>query len=332
MAAVAIPDVFVTGGGPAGLAVAIAARRKGMRVVVADALRPPIDKACGEGMLPDGLPAARLLGLDLSTVDRFPVRGIRFCDGKASVASDFPQGSGFGVRRTVLHQAMTDLAEQSGVELRWGQSVGNFSDLRARWIVGADGASSRLRCWAGLDRTSRNTRRFGFRQHFRIEPWSDYVEVHWGAGCQIYVTPVASNEVGIALISSKSKLRLAQALTQFPELRARINEAKPASTERGAVTSMRRLKRVTSGNLALVGDASGSVDAITGEGLCLSFHQALALADAMESGDLNLYESAHARLGRRPRMMANLLLTMDRWSGVRSTVSTETTVGLSFRF
>jgi flavin-dependent dehydrogenase len=60
-----------------------------------------------------------------------------------------------------------------------------------------------------------------------------------------------------------------------------------------------------------VGDASGTVDAITGEGLCLAFRQSLALAEALEAGDLSLYQKAHARLSRRPLWMARLMLTMD---------------------
>jgi len=56
-------DVFVIGGGPAGLAAAIAARRAGFDVVVADRSQPPIDKACGEGLMPDGLSALQRLGV-----------------------------------------------------------------------------------------------------------------------------------------------------------------------------------------------------------------------------------------------------------------------------
>ncbi len=50
----AIADLLVIGGGPAGLAAAIAARREGLTVTVADAARPPSDKACGEGLMPQG--------------------------------------------------------------------------------------------------------------------------------------------------------------------------------------------------------------------------------------------------------------------------------------
>jgi flavin-dependent dehydrogenase len=53
------------------------------------------------------------------------------------------------------------------------------------------------------------------------------------------------------------------------------------------------------------------VDAITGEGLSLSFHQALALADALETGDLSKYQTAHRRLMRRPVLMGRLLLLLD---------------------
>ena len=312
-----IADVLVIGGGPVGLAAAIAARRKGLRVVLADGCEPPIDKACGEGVMPDGLAAAARLGLSLPADESFAFRGIRFHGEGVSVAADFPNGHGRGFRRTVLHQALAAQAEQCGVELRWGSAVSDLHAIPARWIVAADGTNSRARAWAGLDAARRDTRRFGFRRHFRIPPWTDHVEIHWGSGCQIYITPVAPGEICVAVISRDPKLRVPGALKQFPALSARLKGVMETSEERGAVTASRQLRRVVAGNLALIGDASGSVDAITGEGLCLGFHQALALADAMEADDLAQYESAHHKLGTRPRFMADLMLAMDRWPKLR---------------
>src|SRR5689334_25022502 len=92
-------DVFVAGGGPAGLAAAIAARRRGLDVTLADGARPPIDKACGEGIMPDGVAAARALGV---AVDGVPFRGIRFRDGESTAEATFPRGEGLGMRRTEL--------------------------------------------------------------------------------------------------------------------------------------------------------------------------------------------------------------------------------------
>jgi flavin-dependent dehydrogenase len=308
----------VIGGGPAGLATAIAARRKGLTVTLADAARPPIDKPCGEGLMPDGLAALRSLGVTLDAADAQPFRGIRFVDGGVSFESKFPEGHALGIRRTVLHSRMVEAAAAAGVRMLWGTPVSmEDQTIPARWIAGADGFHSRVRRWAGLAAQPPVSRRFGFRIHYRVTPWSDYMELHWGAGCQIYVTPIGPREVCAALISRNPRLRLDEALAQFPQLAARLAGAPRATTERGAVTANRRLARVYRGNVALIGDASGSVDAITGEGLCLAFQQAIALADSLACGDLARYQVAHRRLARRPTLMSKLMLTMDRRAWLR---------------
>ena len=82
-------DVFVVGGGPAGLAAAIACRALGFRVTVADGAKPPIMKACGEGLLPDAVAALGELGVALRERDGCVLRGIRFEDDSASVRRQF---------------------------------------------------------------------------------------------------------------------------------------------------------------------------------------------------------------------------------------------------
>src|SRR5215471_4766059 len=304
-------DVFVIGGGPAGLAAAIAARRKGLSVVLADGTKPPVDKACGEGLMPDALEAARSLGVFIPPVQGAYFRGIRFLGSGVSVGADFPHGAGWGMRRTALHQLLMEEAERSGVELLWETPVTSLEQIRARWTVGADGGQSRVRKWAGLDTGMRESSRFGFRRHYRIEPWTDYVEVYWGAGFQIYLTPVGREEVCVALISRDPRRRLNQSLSEFPNLETRLAGAPCSSSDRGAASATRRLRSDYHGNVSLIGDASGSVDAVTGEGICLSFQQAQAWADAVEHGDFVAYQEAHDRISRRARLMSSLLLTLD---------------------
>lgn len=310
-------DVFVIGGGPAGLAAAIAARRKGLSVVVADGNRPPIDKACGEGMMPDCRAAAARIGIEIPDSAGFPFRGVRFHGAGRTVEADFPEGHGLGVRRIVLHELLVKTAERAGVELRWGTPVAGLADTEARWIIGADGSSSRVRRWVNLDRYVRNTHRFAYRHHYALAPWTDLMEVHWGEDCQIYVTPTASNEVCIALISREQDLRIEKALERFPALDARLRGVPITSRGRGAITAMMRLRSVTRGNVALVGDASGSVDAITGEGFCLAFKQAAVLAEAMLRGDLAEYARLHPRLALRATMMARGMMMLDIGPRVR---------------
>ena len=314
------------GGGPAGLAAAIAARLKGFDVTVADAARPPIEKACGEGLMPDALAALERLGVAIGPDQSAPFRGIRFVDDVDSVEANFPVRRGAGIRRIRLHQLLLDRANEVGVRMLWGQRVSGISrggasisgqEIPCRWVIGADGQDSRVRCWAGLESARHESVRFGFRRHYRLAPWSDYMEIHWGPGHQMYVTPVGPEELCVALITRDSRLRLDDALPCYPELARRLPGVVGLTAERGAVTISRRLRGIVRGSTVLVGDASGSVDAITGEGMCLSFRHAIALADALAIGDLRSYESAHRRLGWRPAFMCRLMLSLDRSSWLR---------------
>lgn len=311
------PDIFIIGGGPAGLAAAIAARLKGFDVVVADAAQPPIDKACGEGLMPDSLEALRRLGVAFDQEQSFVFRGIRFIGAGSNVAADFRRDPGIAVRRTRLHRILIDRAEEVGVKLQWRTPVRDLNDIRARWIVGADGQNSRVRRWAGLDAARRESFRYGFRRHYRVRPWTEFMEIYWGPGCQMYVTPVGAGEACVALITRDPHMRIDAAMPHFPELARRLTGADIVSEERGAVTATRRLRRIYRDRAVLIGDASGSVDAITGEGMSLSFRQALLLADALESGDLRTYAAGHRRLMRRPAYMAQLMLLLDRFPRAR---------------
>jgi flavin-dependent dehydrogenase len=314
-------DVFVIGGGPAGLAAAIAARQQGLRVLVADGAKPPIDKACGEVLMPDAITALARLGIFLPAADRSTLHGVRFVGSGVSAEAAFPSDTAaVSIRRTVLHRIIAERAATLGVGLLWqsvvtgirGEEVllGNRS-VRTSWIIGADGANSRVRRWADLDAYSHTKLRYAFRRHYRVAPWNDRMEIHWGKRCQGYATAVGNDQVCVAAASSSPDLRLESALAEFPELDARLRGAESTSAERGAVSANRTLRRVWKRNVALIGDASGTVDAITGEGLGLAFGQALALANCLQANTLIGYQAAHRRLALRPSLMARLMLTLD---------------------
>jgi menaquinone-9 beta-reductase len=325
-------DVFIVGGGPAGLAAAIALRQRGADVFVADALRPPIDKPCGEGLMPESHRALIQLGVHLEPHHGAEFTGITFASDQARVSADFPSGSGIGVRRTTLHRLLLDRASALGVRFSWNApvvlnahqpaSVAGES-LAYRWLIGADGTASRVRTWADLDSAHLRSRRFGFRAHYRIcprttESESRHVEVHWGPLGQAYITPIGPEGICVSAMTRQEGVRLNQILAAIPTLRDRLRNATAITAERGALTLTRRLRRVTRDNIALIGDASGSVDAITGEGLALGFRQALLLADSLAAGNLTLYASRHAAILSLPQRMASVLLVLDRRPGLRN--------------
>jgi len=319
-------DALIIGGGPAGLAAALALHYAGFRTMVVDSRRPPLDKTCGEGLMPDALLSLARLGVQVDPADGAEFTGIRFCDDASSVEAKFPNGVGIGVKRTRLHHLMLTHAKRVGVSLVWDAKVQlgvdgnvfvNNRRISYRWLVGADGQSSSVRRWAGLEQARSLEARYGFRKHYLLHPWTDRVEVHWGSRGQFYVTPIGADQVCVALVTRDPRVRIDDVLPECRELQDRLRDATSVAPERGAVTTTRKLVRVAQGSVILVGDASGSVDAVTGEGMAMSFRQAVALADALGKSDLRSYQSTHDAIGKLPSAMAGLLLLMDRYPSVR---------------
>jgi len=315
-------DVLVVGGGPAGLSAAIALRQKGIDCVIVEALSPAIDKACGEGLMPDALATLASLGVEITERDGYSFRGIRFANSVYQVDAHFPHGTGIGVRRTRLHSSLAEHARTTGARMLWNSrlkllaqnsALVNGEEIKFRWLVGADGQASFVRRWAGLDAHRKESLRYGFRRHYQIKPWSEYVEVHWGPAGQVYVTPIAPDCLCVVYITRDRHSNRREILGDFPEIARRLHCAPVLSHQQGAVSATRRLHQVANSSVALIGDASGSADAITGEGLAMTFRQAQELANAIEAGSLESYCHAHEDISRLPHAMGALMLTMDRW-------------------
>ena len=320
-------DALIVGGGPAGLAAAIALRLKGLDVLVADALHPPIDKACGEGLMPDA--RKDLAALGIAVHEGAPFEGIAFLAGRRHAAAYFEHGTGIGIRRLQLHALLVGRCRELGVRLAWGTRVQIalhepllVDGLRCtyRYAIAADGQSSRMRLAMGLGQGKIFSRRFGARCHYRVEPWSRMVEVHWGDLGQAYVTPVGEEEVCVATVARSPAVRMEAVLRGLPALQERLQGAALLSTVRGALTTTRKLRRVVAGNVALTGDASGSADAVTGEGIGLSFRHALLLAEAIAADNLEIYQAGHPVIQRMPHLMSRGMLRMDAWPWMRERV------------
>jgi flavin-dependent dehydrogenase len=318
--------VLIVGAGPAGLATAIEARRVGLGVTVLDRRRPPIDVACGEGLMPAGV--ERLLGLGVRILDSEATmfHGVRYLDGGVVAEARFSASAGLGIRRTGLHRALLERVKELGVELRWGTTARSFGGnavdtdrgrFEADWIVAADGRLSRMRTWAGIATSRRGRSRFGIRRHYRLQPWTDVVEVFWADQGEAYVTPVGPEMVGVAILSARKPLDFDRELSHFPVLAARLDGAPAASKDRGAGPFGHRPETVVKGRLALVGDASGSLDPITGEGVSVAIGQARALAQAIQQGSLDDYPADHSRIMRMPRLLTGLLLRAEGRPGLR---------------
>ncbi|GHB75189.1 oxidoreductase [Streptomyces viridiviolaceus] len=307
-------DLVIAGGGPAGLATALHAARAGLDAVVAEPREAPVDKACGEGLMPGAVRALTALGLD---VPGHPIAGIRYVQGPRRVEAAFRAGPGLGARRTALHSALHRAVLDAGVPVlplrveavrqdTTGVSVPG-TGLRARWLVAADGLHSPLRRSLGLEVKSRGPARYGLRRHYAVPPWSPYVEVHWGEHAEAYVTPLGPALVGVALLTARRAPFDVQ-LESFPALAGRLPPEAAVTAVRGAGPLRQRARTRAHGRVLLVGDAAGYIDALTGEGISLALTGAEALVTNLCRGTSRRYETDWSRATRRHRLLTELLV------------------------
>ncbi|CAN5617956.1 NAD(P)/FAD-dependent oxidoreductase [soil metagenome] len=243
----------------------------------------------------------------------------------------------------VVREAMQSLAhDDDGVQIR---TRGGGADLRARYAIGADGLHSRTRRLIGataplprrralgqrlLPRPRGSTRlpgmlgatgsthrrRFGYRQHFAIAPWTDRVEVHWGAGAEVYVTPVAPDTIGVAVLSARPG-SFADHLSHFPHLSRALHGAAPCSALRAAGPLRQPVTARAHGRVLLVGDAGGYVDALTGEGLSVGLAQSAAAVCAISADTPEQYEVMARAASWRSTLLTTALLEATRAPLVR---------------
>jgi len=305
-------DVLVVGGGPVGLATAIEARLAGLSVVLIEPREGAIDKACGEGLMPGAIPLLARLGVDPPGM---PLRGVSYRQGTKRADYRFAGAPGRGVRRLALSECLEERARELGVERVVGRVTSLAQDatgvtvdgLRASWLLACDGLHSTVRRLAGLEASApARARRFGQRQHFAVEPWNDFIEVHWAANAEVYITPVSETVTGVAVLGPQ-RTDFAATLESIPEL-AWLTRVRADSTLRGAGPFRQKATAPSAGRVLLVGDASGYVDAITGEGLRLGFAQARAAVEAVVAQNPLGYDDAWRQITRDFRVLTTALV------------------------
>jgi len=321
-------DVVIAGGGPAGSTLALLLGRAGLAVKLFEARRLPLDKPCGEGIMPAGVAVLDRVGLTAAVGGR-PIAGVRYQGFGRTVEASFASAGvrpGLAQRRRVLDAVLWKAAsETSGVQAEDHTAIeevsvreGRVEGVRihgrlqpCRLLVAADGASSSLRRLLGLEGRSRLART-GVRAHFASAPQEattpGWVEIFMGEGRELYVTPLPEDQLSVAALAAPEMFRArgtrhAGWVAQEPLLAARLRDGGAHPVDRWAGrTSLGHVARAGwCPGAVLLGDAAFSLDPLTANGVSQALVSAEMLAQRPEvfSREASVADAALAAFDRQ---------------------------------
>lgn len=322
-------DFLVIGGGPVGLFAAIELSNSGKSVALLEKKNFPVDKVCGEGIMPLGQLLLKKNGLSFSSSQSKPFVGIDYFEKRELKAHlTFNQLTGIAVRRTELSDKLKEKALSLGVKiienatyLGHNQNSNNISchyncegetrALKCQKIIAADGIHSSVRKYLGLKSKFLAYERIGFRWHLQMKPLSDTVQVFWSKGTEAYITPVGDNQIEIALLTFKKshqKINYYELIDNFPHLKKLIKGQIPRGIK-GYGPFPLQMKKMISSNVIFIGDAFAFIDGITGDGLSFGFLQGHLLAKL--SNDLETFEKEVINYFRTYKLITYSALLMS---------------------
>lgn len=364
-------DVAVVGGGPAGAALARWLGLAGLHVELLERKLFPRFKPCGEFMSPECLPILAALGVadDVAALGVRRVAGMtlhtatrsatgRFVDvGRASAPFPF----GWAVRRerfdTVLLRAAAatpgvDVREQASVEGLLRDARGEVCGVRVRdhdgahelhaaMVIGADGLRSRVARELGVQRPIPWLEKLALTTRYAGVPAATHAEVHFFAGGYFAATPVDGDLFSLNLVVDRAAARtrsgdwdafLRRYLAQAPSLAQRLEGAERVDPVRGCGPLAMATTTQTFAGAALVGDACGYVDPVTGEGIYFALRGAQILApvvvEALAGGRRDVRAlGAYAR-ARRAEFVPRLFLARMLQRGLAHPRLVERVIGL----
>ncbi len=326
-------DVLVIGGGPAGSATGFWLAKAGRDVCVLERKEFPRDKTCGDGLTPRAVHQVREMGLEPAIAAHHHRHdGLRAEAHAITLELPWPDhpvfpNYGYVVRRRDLDQLVADHAAGAGAVVlpsteavrplvRDGlvtgavvkdKATGTTREIRARYVIVADGSLSRFGRALGASRNKAYPQGIAIRGYFESpisdDPWIEScLDVHDRAGQSMpgygWIFPLGDGtiNVGIGLLSTFKGYRDVNTTHLMREWAATAParwgidpEAMLAPPTGGRLPMAGSVNPKVGPNWLLVGDAAGSINPFNGEGIDYAYETARMAAglvdEALATGD-----------------------------------------------
>ena len=277
-------EVAIIGAGPAGSTLAALLARLGVSVALIDRDTFPRDKLCGEFLSYDALPILDALGVTFAeapTIER-----CRVVARHRTWEFDLPH-TARGVSRLLLDDLLFRTAVAAGATPMTNTTATELP--RAQVVVGAWGRWGRFD--TQLERSfvrDRAHRNFGFKRHYRGATDASVIELHSFRRGYLGVAAVENGITNICGLVHASRLAhhkgrwdafVDEIRAEEPALEAMYARYTPAQENfLSSEPVIFRARSAVEHGVFMVGDASGIIDPLTGNGMAMAIQSALVAA------------------------------------------------------
>jgi flavin-dependent dehydrogenase len=287
-------DVCIIGAGPAGAFTAYLLAKQGLNVHVLEAQAQVKRKICGEYLCPLGVELLKQHGLENIVHAYPPVVGMKIVSHRGVMLNTyFPEKEakemhGMSVNRRKFDSQFIELAEEAGAKFFFDESVRSLEYKNDMWsiktassefsstlMIGADGRRSFVAQTLGLSR-GLATKRIALHSYIQTQNSGRQGEMHlFSDGSYVGLDPIDEQEMNLSLVCNsyevldrKGKSNVLQSyLEQSENLSQRFLPLDP-DLKIYAITPLKhQVSRSIFPAGALVGDAGGFIDPLTGEGM-----------------------------------------------------------------
>lgn len=290
--------IAIIGGGLAGLSLAILLGRQGFEVLLFEAGEYPRHKVCGEYISNESKPFLQALGFPFEQYTIPEIRQFRLTHYLGYQAQTKLQKGGFGISRYALDNELYKIALAQGVQIFTQTRVQNVEkqdnklhlqtldqqSFEADLVVGAYGRVSNFE--RGEARAKAQLQPFiGVKYHIEADLPTDHIEIHTFRGGYCGISQIETGKFCLCYLTQNNRVKdfkgdlpafEAHILAENPYLKRHL--AQPKVME-GVTTSQFYfgIKPATQPHILTLGDASGFIPPITGNGMSLAFRASAEL-------------------------------------------------------